>query len=284
MSDPQVRAQPAQLRRHQRQVVVLDQDGRARRRLPGQRLGEHRVVDLVRLPVALEGRAEGGLGRRRVEQVQDEPQRTVGDRVVRPVEDDPVHVEHVDGRAAGVMAGKIQTAVRRRPGGPPVRLADRRAHPDQPTTGPVAPTGRAGPVSPAGRAGPVSLVRPAEPTGRPGVIAGDRVQAADQPTAATAHDERPVVTRRERHRAAIGRDKHPGGPSSGHGTRRFIDRPGMTHPAKGSASAAAAPQSSPAPAHSTPGTHDTGALGTPDAVVRNGAQPAPARRISRLCA
>ncbi len=189
-------------------MVVLDQYGRARRRLTRQCLGEQRVVALVGQPVLLEHRPEGRLGGRGVQKMQDEPERTVGDRVVRPLEHDPVHIEHAHRGTAGVVASEIEPAVRGQPGGPPVGFAQRRAHPHQP----AATGGIPGGISAAGR----------------GILAHHRVQTADQPTTATTRDQGPVIVRAERHRPTVGRDEHAGRPDS-RGTRRFVNPRSTAH-------------------------------------------------------
>ncbi len=84
---PQVGPVDPEHRRGQRQVVVLDQHLGAVGRLFGQGQRERAVVLAVGLPLALEPRVEGGRERGVVEQVADEPQGGVGDRVVGPVED-----------------------------------------------------------------------------------------------------------------------------------------------------------------------------------------------------
>ncbi len=204
VGDPQVRTQRPELGGCERQMVVLDQHGGAGCGLPCQCIGEHRVVALVGLPIPLERGAEGRLRRRRVEKVQDEPQRTVGNRVVRPFEHDPVHVEHADGRAAGIVTGQVKAAVRRRPGGAPVGFAQRRTHPDQPATGgdTIGGTTRG--------------------------LPRDHVQTADQPATTAAHRQRPVIVRGEGDRPTIGRDKHTGRPC-GHRTDKVVAPLDMTH-------------------------------------------------------
>ncbi len=160
VGDPQIRPEATQLRRRKSQVVVLDQYGRAGCRLTRQRLGEHRVVTFVGQPVLLERRPERRLKCRCIQKMQDEPECTVGDRVVGPLEHDPVHIEHAHRGAAGVMAGEIEPSLRGQAGGPPVGFGQRRADPHQPTATGGTP-------------------------GR-GIVARDRMQATDQPaTAAT---------------------------------------------------------------------------------------------------
>ncbi len=112
--------------RHQRQVVVLDQHRRARRRLLGQRVGEGGVVRLVGRPLRAELRVEGRLQRRLVEHVVDEPQHGVGDAVVG------VGVHLAPGCPASGRAVR-RCPPRKQPAGAPHRLpvavAERGAHP-----------------------------------------------------------------------------------------------------------------------------------------------------------
>lgn len=125
VSDAQVGPQLTQHPRHQTQVVVLDEDRRAVRRVLGQRLRERPVVGLVRRPLTAELRVEGGLQRRLVEQVVDEPQHGVGDAVVGVL----VHVGRNGQHAHALLADAAPHRL-------PVAVGERRAHPEGARLGP----------------------------------------------------------------------------------------------------------------------------------------------------
>ena len=158
--------------RHERQVVVLHHDARCRRRLLGERDGEGFVVRHVRRPLATEAGVEVGRQRGVVQQVMNEPQRRVGDSVVRALERQRVDLEHPDGEPLGVMPGGVEPTVRRLARGLPVVVRHRGADPQR--------------------------CRVADGRGQPG----------HQAAAAALRCQGSVFARLERHRAAIARDEH----------------------------------------------------------------------------
>ena len=129
MGDAQVRAQLAQPRRHQVEVVVLHQHLRRLGRLGRERVRERRVVPLVRRPLPppaeVENRPLGSV----VEHVVDEPDGRVRHPVVRPAERGRVQCQHPHVQVAGVVAGPVQVTVGSAPGGGPFPLVQRRTHP-----------------------------------------------------------------------------------------------------------------------------------------------------------
>ncbi len=171
--DPQVRAQASQLLGEQGEVVVLHQHLGALGGLGRQRLGERLVVGLVGRPLAAEPGVERRCGRHRVEQVVDEPQGGVRDRVVRAVEGRRVDVEHPDRHAAGVVAVAVQPAVLDLAGSGAVAVGQRRADPDD-------------------------------------VVAAEPGQPRHQAATAAAGRQGPVVTLDEGQRSAVGRDEQRG--------------------------------------------------------------------------
>ena len=123
------RAALAQHAGHQRQVVVLHQHRRALGGLLGQRRRRTPRCRPRRTPTRGGTGVEDGRGRGVVEQVVDEPERGVGDRVVGAVEGRRVDVEHPHrGPPVSWPAWSSRPPVR--PGRRAVAVGQRRADPD----------------------------------------------------------------------------------------------------------------------------------------------------------
>lgn len=127
MADPQVGTALAEHPGDEGQVVVLDDHHRAPRRLRGQCFGERAVVRLVRRPLAPELRVEDRLQRGLVQHVVDEPQHGVRDAVVGVRVHVGVDVQHPYAVLGDPAPDRLAVAV-----------AERRAHPQGPASGPIA--------------------------------------------------------------------------------------------------------------------------------------------------